>query len=85
MSISETGQVVPCEQPEQLAALVAELLSDRPRLQKMGEAARRWAVEHFDWGVLVHQAKCIFAGSKADRNGVIHGGAEPTHADLPCR
>jgi phosphatidylinositol alpha-1,6-mannosyltransferase len=85
MSIPETGYVVPCEQPDQLAALVAELLSDRSRLERMGKAARPWVVEHFDWGQLVLQAKSLFAGAKADGNRLPHGDHVPTRADLPCR
>jgi phosphatidyl-myo-inositol dimannoside synthase len=50
MDIPETGRVVPCDDPRVLAALVAEMLTDRGRLARMGEAARRWAVEQFDWG-----------------------------------
>ncbi len=57
MSIPETGQVVPCDGPEHLAPLVAELLRDPERRTRMGTAARRWVVAHFDWSVLSRQAQ----------------------------
>jgi phosphatidylinositol alpha-1,6-mannosyltransferase len=61
MSIPETGQIVPCEGPDRLAALVAELLADPERLRRMGTAARPWVVERFDWGALGRQASELFA------------------------
>lgn len=60
MSIPATGQVVPCEEPGPLAALLTELLSDPARRARMGDAARAWAVEHFDWSTLSRQAATIF-------------------------
>ena len=44
MDIPHTGSVVNCDGPERLAGLVAELLADRPRLERMGQAARPWVV-----------------------------------------
>jgi phosphatidylinositol alpha-1,6-mannosyltransferase len=61
MSIPETGYVVPCEEPARLAALVTELLADAPRRERMGRAARAWAVEQFDWAALTRQAERLFA------------------------
>jgi phosphatidylinositol alpha-1,6-mannosyltransferase len=61
MSIPETGMVVACEKPQELAQLVGELLADGPRLTRMGVAARRWVVEHFDWAELSQRAKHLFA------------------------
>ena len=49
MQPGETGYVVPCDQPDELAAMVAELLLDPDRRTRMGEAARSWVVEQFDW------------------------------------
>jgi phosphatidylinositol alpha-1,6-mannosyltransferase len=60
MSIPETGMVVPCDHPVELAALVTEILLDRDRLDWMGEAARRWMVERFDWTALSQHAEQIF-------------------------
>jgi phosphatidylinositol alpha-1,6-mannosyltransferase len=63
----ETGRVVRCDNPDTLAAAVIELLSDRDRLERMGEAARRWAVERFDWGALSRQAAALFEGGLSRR------------------
>jgi phosphatidylinositol alpha-1,6-mannosyltransferase len=60
MRIPETGQVVSCEQPHQLATLTVALLSDESKRARMGETARRWAVERFDWRVLTRQAQGLF-------------------------
>jgi phosphatidylinositol alpha-1,6-mannosyltransferase len=60
MRIPETGVVVPCEGPDLLAARVTELLADRQRLERMGEAARSWVVENFDWTPLSRQAAALF-------------------------
>jgi phosphatidylinositol alpha-1,6-mannosyltransferase len=60
MRIPQTGHVIPCEGPEPLATLVSDLLADPARLTRMGEAARQWVVDHFDWGVLSSQAKRLF-------------------------
>ncbi len=60
MSIPETGFVVACEQPEELAARTAQLLLDRDRRERMGTAARRWVVERFDWDVLSRTAQALF-------------------------
>jgi phosphatidylinositol alpha-1,6-mannosyltransferase len=61
MRIPETGRVVPCDDPRKLAGLVSELLADRDRLCCMGEAARRHAVDRFDYARLSEQAQHIFA------------------------
>jgi phosphatidylinositol alpha-1,6-mannosyltransferase len=60
MRIPETGRVVCCDGPNELAALVTELLADRDLRGRMGEQARRWVAEHFDWEVLSHQAEGLF-------------------------
>jgi phosphatidylinositol alpha-1,6-mannosyltransferase len=60
MCVPQTGHVIPCETPEYLARTVAELLGDAPRLRQMGEAARQWAVETFDWEALVKRAEQLF-------------------------
>ena len=56
-----SGVTVPCEEPEQLAALVGDLLVTPERRRAMGEAARRWVVERFDWDALARQASELFA------------------------
>jgi phosphatidylinositol alpha-1,6-mannosyltransferase len=65
MRIPETGRVVPCDGPDELAALVVELLADRERLARMGAAARQWVVERFDWSSLSRQALGLFQGGPA--------------------
>lgn len=60
MRIGETGVVVPCEDPSQLAAELTQLLSDRGRLESMGQAARQWVVEKLDWNALTQQAAELF-------------------------
>jgi phosphatidylinositol alpha-1,6-mannosyltransferase len=60
MRIPETGAVVCCEGPDELAALVSELLSDHERVKRMGEAAREWVVSRFDWKVLTQRAEQLF-------------------------
>jgi phosphatidylinositol alpha-1,6-mannosyltransferase len=56
----ETGRIVCCDQPQPLADTVLQLL-DRPALRaRMGEAARRWVVENFDWNPLSRRAATLF-------------------------
>lgn len=58
----ESGYVVPCEEPHELAVRAAELLRDAPRRERMGAAGRRWVVEHFDWSVIHRQVASVFGG-----------------------
>ena len=60
MRIPETGLVVPCDEPGPLASAVIDLLTDPDRLIRMGESARVWAVERFDWESLVGRAEQLF-------------------------
>jgi phosphatidylinositol alpha-1,6-mannosyltransferase len=60
MRIPETGRIVCCDRPDELAALVAELLADPDRRARMGEEGRRWVTDQFDWEVLSRQAACLF-------------------------
>jgi phosphatidylinositol alpha-1,6-mannosyltransferase len=60
MRIPETGLVVPCDEPDKLAATVIELLSNKKQLLAMGESARAWALEKFDWSKLSKQAQDVF-------------------------
>lgn len=56
MSIPHSGFVVPCDVPDALAENLSELLADRDRIERMGEAARKWVSENFDWTALSRQA-----------------------------
>jgi phosphatidylinositol alpha-1,6-mannosyltransferase len=58
-----TGELVLCDTPEPLANAVVDLLLDPQRRSLMGERARRWAVERFDWKVQSEQARRVFAGA----------------------
>ncbi len=60
MNIPDTGRVVCCDGPKELAALVSELLADESLRRRMGEWARQWVVERFDWDVLSKQAARLF-------------------------
>jgi len=55
MQVPQTGRVVPCDGPEQLTAVVIELLRDAGLRERMGEAARQWVVERFGWEALSRQ------------------------------
>jgi phosphatidylinositol alpha-1,6-mannosyltransferase len=60
MRIPETGRVVCCDGPDELAETVSEWLADRAALARMGQAGRRWVVERFDWAALSRQAERLF-------------------------
>lgn len=60
MSLGETGEVVNCDTPDQLALRLIQLLLDRDRLDQMGRAGRAWVAEHFDWTALSQQAAALF-------------------------
>jgi phosphatidylinositol alpha-1,6-mannosyltransferase len=45
----ETGRIVCCDDPNVIADAVIDMLSDANALDRMGAAARSWAVERFDW------------------------------------
>lgn len=60
MNAPATGRIIPCESPELIASAVADLLSDRQRLDDMGRAARQWTIDHFDWDSLAKQAQLTF-------------------------
>jgi phosphatidylinositol alpha-1,6-mannosyltransferase len=60
MHIPDTGRVVDCRGPDNLAALLVELLSQPQLLVRMGRAARPWVLERFDWTSLSRQAQDLF-------------------------
>lgn len=66
MSLGQTGEVVSCDEPDELARRIAESLCQPALLQERGSAARTWAVEQFDWDSLVDRAQEVFsAGSRS--------------------
>lgn len=64
----ETGLLVPPAQPAAMAAAVLELLSNRDRLRRMGEAGRRRAEERFDTRVVAEQVLRLCEDVVAARN-----------------
>jgi phosphatidylinositol alpha-1,6-mannosyltransferase len=70
----ETGRLVCCDQPEPLAGSLLELLSDRQKLESMGQAARHWVAERFDWKVLARQANELFQSWAVE--GLAHSAAD---------
>ena len=67
MRVGETGFVIPCETPDGLASLIPELLSDPPRLERMGQSARQWVAEVFDWERVCYRADQLFRSGAVGR------------------
>ncbi len=63
MRVGETGRVACCDEAADVARAVADMLADRAALDRMGEAARRWAAGHFGWESLSRQVYEILARS----------------------
>jgi phosphatidylinositol alpha-1,6-mannosyltransferase len=59
LEIGATGLICDCTTPAPLAAAVTELLVHPDLLPRMGEAARKRAVERFDWLALANDARRI--------------------------
>lgn len=60
MRIGETGCLVNCDGPDELAAQVAEMLNDPAGLDRMGAAGREWVERHFSWDSLTRDAESLF-------------------------
>jgi phosphatidylinositol alpha-1,6-mannosyltransferase len=60
MQPGTTGELVDCAGPGPLGAVVAALLDDPARRERMGRAGRRWVVERFDWAALAAEAGALF-------------------------
>jgi phosphatidylinositol alpha-1,6-mannosyltransferase len=60
MREGETGILVHCEEPEELARTVTQLLQQAERRTRMGAAGRPWVVEQFDWNALAARARKLF-------------------------
>jgi glycosyltransferase involved in cell wall biosynthesis len=60
------GIVVAPEDPAALARAVAELAQDHERVRALGEAGRRYAVDHFDWEVVIDTWERLLSRAAAD-------------------
>jgi len=60
MRIPETGRVVPCDGPDDLAHVLVELLAAPLLRAQMGRAARQWTVDRFSWESLSQEAFELF-------------------------
>ena len=60
MQVEQTGRIVPCDRPEELAGAVAQLLCQPEKCLAMGEAGRRWVEEQFSWTSLAQEAGELF-------------------------
>jgi phosphatidylinositol alpha-1,6-mannosyltransferase len=65
MRVPETGRIVTCEEPGPVAAAIVDMLSDPQLMERMGHAARAWAVANFGWEALVPRAAAIFDSVEA--------------------
>jgi phosphatidylinositol alpha-1,6-mannosyltransferase len=65
MRVPETGRIVACEEPGPVAAAIVDMLRDPPLMERMGHAARVWAVANFGWEALVPRAAAIFDSVEA--------------------
>jgi phosphatidylinositol alpha-1,6-mannosyltransferase len=86
LSPGETGRLVNCDRPETVAETLMAMLADRDNLERMGEAARRWAVERFDWPFLATRAASVFAGLHAASgiNNAVATEEGASYAGAPC-
>jgi phosphatidylinositol alpha-1,6-mannosyltransferase len=60
MQAPSTGRLVRCDSADELAQVVSALLTDPAQLAAMGETARQWVVQRFDWSALTRQATELF-------------------------
>jgi phosphatidylinositol alpha-1,6-mannosyltransferase len=68
MQIPETGRVINCDGPDELAALVRDWIADGPLRARMGRAARAHVEERFDWSVRSRQAEELFKLAESARD-----------------
>jgi len=80
MCAPETGRIVPCQKPEPLGQVVAELLASPAARDRMGQAARQWAANRFGWESLARESRQTFAShathlahARPCRTGVLSG------------
>ena len=68
MDPSTTGEIVSSDTPELLAGVIANLLEDDTRRERMGTHARQWVVEQFAWDVLAPRAADLFSRTEIGSN-----------------
>jgi len=78
----ETGYLFPVGAVEAMAEAAVALLQDPERHRKMGEAARRRVLAHFDAGLIVPRYEAFYAAVLAERRAT--PGGRPT-AQPPSR
>ena len=57
---TETGFIVDCTTPTLLAKQLIELLPDQKRRGAMGERAREFVCENFDWQAVASRSRKVF-------------------------
>lgn len=77
----ETGYLFPVGAVEAMAEAAVALLQDAEQLQKMGEAARRRALAHFDASLIVPRYEAFYAAVLAERRAT--PGGRPTAQPPP--
>lgn len=65
----ETGLLVPSENPAALAEALVQLLSDDALTLRMGQAARRRALERFTWPAIISRMEASLTPLLQDRGG----------------
>jgi len=73
MRVPETGRLVRCDSPDELAQVVSGLLGDPAQLSAMRETARQWVVRRFDWSALTRQAAELFGIEPGTAIGYVDG------------
>jgi len=61
----DTGVLFPAGDADALAEALSNLLEDEPRRRRLGEHARRIAVERYSWGKIAERLEQIYAGVAA--------------------
>lgn len=64
-----TGLLVPPRDPAALAAALIDLLRDRARCQRMGQAAQQWAATHLAWDDIAARTAAVYRQLLASRRG----------------
>jgi phosphatidylinositol alpha-1,6-mannosyltransferase len=62
---NETGVLVACDRTDEPAAVLAELLANGERLNRMGRAGREWVTGQFNWPMLAEEAQKTFTALAA--------------------